>query len=52
MAFSFLWSFCPLGLGGAGLAEEREPEAVRAVRDRASVASSTRVFLIFPPKVC
>src|SRR5215217_7604678 len=47
----FLWSFCPLR---AGLAEERAPGALaesRAVRQRASAASSKRVFLIFPPKV-
>src|SRR5215207_8339807 len=51
MAFSFLCNFCPLR-AGAGLAEEREPEEVKAVRHRASVASSKRVFLMFPPKVC
>src|SRR5919112_319739 len=49
----FLWSFCPLR---AGLAEECAPGTLllaesRAVRHRASAASSKRLFLIFPPIV-
>jgi hypothetical protein len=35
---------------GAGLAEEREPEEVKAVRHRANVTSSKSVFLIFTSK--